>query len=596
MKHKLVARLLLISLPFLLSGNILAQIAVQSKKFSWQNPIKSGIDKGGLRDCQIIFDNGKWYMTGTSAPHWGDGTGNPGVVLYESDNLTNWIKIDTIVKNPGKAKWYYQRFWAPEIAKINGKYYCTFNCKNDYLNVPQSFGIAVADNITGPYNVLSEDNPVSAGNDANLFKDDDGKVYATWCGGANINRMTIAEIDLESGELKEEGTLIFEGTPGEWDAAGVEGACLFKLNGKYHMTYSSWTRGYEVGLATADNIKGPWIKSSINPFFGSQTKNKWADAVETDFSDIGHNHIFTGPDGELWLCCHGQLHDDDGPWLYITPIGMEKNGFPNHIIPSKKPQSILLPVHIPALHANTDNQWNGKYVGILGDSMSDPGMPVTTNRYYDYLADLIGIRTFPYAISGFQWKDLLGQAKKMKQEHSEDLDAILIWAGTNDFNASRPIGDFFTESWEVVNVNGKSEKRKKRTWVLDDTTFSGSLNTVLSYLKSNFPTQQIIILTPIHRSFARFGKNNVQPSEEYANAEGLYIDDYVRAIKRAGEIWSIPVIDLYSISGIYPLDKSHDCYIADPLTDRLHPNDEGHYRLARTLQTQLLSLPSTFKK
>lgn len=519
MKHKLVARLLLISLPFLLSGNILAQIAVQSKKFSWQNPIKSGIDKGGLRDCQIIFDNGKWYMTGTSAPHWGDGTGNPGVVLYESDNLTNWIKIDTIVKNPGKSKWYYQRFWAPEIAKINGKYYCTFNCKNDYLNVPQSFGIAVADNITGPYNVLSEDNPVSAGNDANLFKDDDGKVYATWCGGADINRMTIAEIDLESRKLKEEGTLIFEGTPGEWDAAGVEGACLFKLNGKYHMTYSSWTRGYEVGLATADNI-----------------------------------------------------------------------------IPSKEPQSILLPVHIPALHANTDNQWDGKYVGILGDSMSDPGMPVTTNRYYNYLADLIGIRTFPYAISGFQWKDLLGQAKKMKQEHSEDLDAILIWAGTNDFNASRPIGDFFTESWEVVNVNGKSEKRKKRTWVLDDTTFSGSLNTVLSYLKSNFPTQQIIILTPIHRSFARFGKNNVQPSEEYANAEGLYIDDYVRAIKRAGEIWSIPVIDLYSISGIYPLDKSHDCYIADPLTDRLHPNDEGHYRLARTLQTQLLSLPSTFKK
>lgn len=254
------------------------------------------------------------------------------------------------------------------------------------------------------------------------------------------------------------------------------------------------------------------------------------------------------------------------------------------------------PVLVPASHVSSDNQWTGKKVGILGDSMSDPGMPVTTKRYYNYLDELIGIKTFPYATSGFQWKDLHGKAEKIKQEHPEDIDAILIWAGTNDFNASRPIGDFFSESEENVNVNGKIEKRKKRTLVLDEATFSGSINSVLSYIKSNFPTQQIIILTPIHRAFARFGDNNVQPSEEYANAEGLYIDDYVSAIKRAGEIWSVPVIDLYSISGIYPLDKSHDCYIADPQTDRLHPNDEGHYRLARTLQAQLLSLPSTFQQ
>ena len=256
--------------------------------------------------------------------------------------------------------------------------------------------------------------------------------------------------------------------------------------------------------------------------------------------------------------------------------------------------SASTPVEVPSADMTRHTPWEGKKVGILGDSMSDPGMGVTSKRFYNYLADLMGIDPYPYATSGFQWKDLLGKAERMKSEHPDDLDAILIWAGTNDFNASRPIGSFFTERAEDVNVNGRMEKRKKRSHVLDEATFAGSINLVLSYLKSNFPDKQIIILTPIHRAFARFGDNNVQPSEEYANAEGLYIDDYVDALKRAGEIWSVPVIDLYSLSGLYPLYEGHNRYIADPDTDRLHPNDEGHYRLARTLQTQLMSLPPSF--
>ncbi len=49
----------------------------------------------------------------------------------------------------------------------------------------------------------------------------------------------------------------------------------------------------------------------------------------------------------------------------------------------------------------------------------------------------------------------------------------------------------------------------------------------MAYLKKNFPRQQIIIMTPIHRSFARFGDNNIQPDEYFSNGQGLYIDAYV---------------------------------------------------------------------
>ena len=83
----------------------------------------------------------------------------------------------------------------------------------------------------------------------------------------------------------------------------------------------------------------------------------------------------------------------------------------------------------------------------------------------------------------------------------------------------------------------------------DDRTFRGRINCVLSYLKTNYPTKQIILLTPIHRGYAKFGDNNIQPDESYPNGIGLYVDEYVKAIKEAANVWAVPVIDLNSISG-----------------------------------------------
>lgn len=244
--------------------------------------------------------------------------------------------------------------------------------------------------------------------------------------------------------------------------------------------------------------------------------------------------------------------------------------------------------------AATATQWQGKKVGILGDSMSAPTDNPERKRFYSYLADSLGIEPLVYAVSGYQWKDLAGLARQMRSDHGDDIDAIMIWAGTNDYNASRPIGEFFTESTKEVNVNGNTVPRKHRTHVMADSTFCGSINMIMSYLKEYYPTKQIIILTPVHRGFARFGSDNIQPDESYANGQGLYIDDYVATLRRAGEVWSVPVIDLFTISGYYPSIDSNSRYVQNPETDRLHPNKNGHSRLAQTLQYQLISLPATF--
>jgi len=240
------------------------------------------------------------------------------------------------------------------------------------------------------------------------------------------------------------------------------------------------------------------------------------------------------------------------------------------------------------------SQWNGKRVAYLGDSMTQPSKNGTNKIYWEYLSEWLEIKPFVYGISGHQWSDFYKQAVKLYEEKGTDLDAIFIFAGTNDYNHGIPMGSFFSETIKNTNHNGKEVTRKYRVIIENDTTFCGRVNKALAFLKANFPKQQIIILTPIHRGFAKFSDTNVQPDENFANGKGLYLDDYVATLKQAASIWALPLIDLHSVSGLYPLADSQAQYFNNANTDRLHPNAKGNYRLALTIFHQLQSLPSTF--
>lgn len=344
----------------------MAKEIMENPVFTYQNPIRSGIDPKGLRDCQILRDNGMWYLTGTAFPHWErqetNGKLNAGVPLYKSYNLKDWEFIKYIVERPDSTKWYYRRFWAPEVHKINGKYYATFNCSNPSAGYKgQHIGYAVADKIEGPYKVVTEDKPLANGNDLTLFQDEDGKVWAFWNRGREFG-IGYAQIDLEKGKFLTEPTTAI--TPGkvkfeydkdkkpvsepgydgrpipkvkkyyDWDSIGIEGAYVIKENGKYYLFYSSWTRGYEIGYATADKVTGPWKKNKDNPFYGAMSKAackkngfKWEGNENSPFNQVGHNEIFKGPDGRYWISCHGITNDaPEKPSLVIDPIWFEKDG------------------------------------------------------------------------------------------------------------------------------------------------------------------------------------------------------------------------------------------------------------------------------
>jgi beta-xylosidase len=304
--------------------------------FRYTNPITRE-PALAMRDHQIIKVGDTWYMTGTTPPFW---TGrNPGVRLFSSPDLLHW-KFENWLIDGSKLPddcYYNGRFWAPEIHRAHGRFFLTVNSghKGQDDRYMQNHGIVlfVAAQITGPYELVTTGGPIGRGfkNDATLFTDHDGQSYL-YCSGGGLWQ---ARIDLATGRLIDADDLQKiigprdTGNP-EWMIGGIEGPFVIRRQDTYFMLFSSWTRGYEVGVLTAATPLGPWRLSANSPIMSTRKRRyrqkqmqeggydhlQFADTVDP-FVETGHCAVFEGLDGRDWLCCHyfpeGRQPIDDGP-------------------------------------------------------------------------------------------------------------------------------------------------------------------------------------------------------------------------------------------------------------------------------------------
>lgn len=289
--------------------------------FRYTNPITRDSTLS-MRDHCIIKVGEKWYCTGTSNPVW-EGH-NPGVRLLVSDDLIHW-KMHSWLIDAGKLPAdcpYDGRFWAPEIHFIKGKYWLTVNSGKVTAEDPKgmkthSVWLFTADQVTGPFKLVNGPLTPQYNNDATLFEDEDGQTYL-YCSG---NGLFQAKIDLKTGKLTTPIEKFLDklqpGYP-DWITGGIEGPFVIKRDGTYFMFFSTWTRGYEVGLLKSKSPLGPWELALPEPIFGTKkrehrpelkfSKIKFQDS-EDPYCETGHNALFIGPDGQLWSSCHYLMYE-----------------------------------------------------------------------------------------------------------------------------------------------------------------------------------------------------------------------------------------------------------------------------------------------
>lgn len=276
---------------------------------TYSNPLK--LDTG-LADPDVIKVDGKYYLYGTSHTR--------GFDVYVSEDLVNWTNKGLAFDDPRRGA------WAPEVwhnKRGDGKFYLYYT--DNLPNVPvaplaKQIGVAVADSPLGPF--ADKHALESESIDAELFQDDDGKLYLYYVkltGGFKIMAQEMSDPLTKKGEPVK---VIHPTEP--WEKASgevTEGPLILKRNGTYYMMYSGSGADspvYAIGYATSKSPMGPFVKYAGNPIVKRTDK----------IFGPGHHAVIEGPDNKLWLVYHQKKYDNIGwsRFLAIDPLWFDDKG------------------------------------------------------------------------------------------------------------------------------------------------------------------------------------------------------------------------------------------------------------------------------
>lgn len=210
------------------------------------------------------------------------------------------------------------------------------------------------------------------------------------------------------------------------------------------------------------------------------------------------------------------------------------------------------------------NKFSNKKLLAIGDSIVWGAGSASGNKsWLAYLPDLLGLSTtFNYGVIGNQicnmYDRLISDTQLQADANSSDI--IILSGGMNDFRHNVPIGT-----------------------MTDRTTasFYGRLHLIIKELITRYPTKAIFTLAPINMGQI----NNADAptvvlnstGDSVINGNGNMPLDIANAMKNVSQFYSLPCLDLYANSGIYPFSGQGTLY----MNDLLHPNDAGYqYKLA----------------
>ena len=214
----------------------------------------------------------------------------------------------------------------------------------------------------------------------------------------------------------------------------------------------------------------------------------------------------------------------------------------------------------------------GKKIAFLGDSITEGhGVSAPEHYFCNLLKETYQLeKALNYGIGGTRIaKQLQASGNPVwdndfvtrVDDMDPDVDIVVVFGGTNDFgHGDAPLGT----KYDRTNY-----------------TFYGACHLLMEKLIAKYPEATIVFMTPLHRCNEDNFRGDGGKAQDVAP-----LSTYVEIIKEVMTYESIPVLDLFAVSGIQPkVEVLREKYCPDGL----HPNDAGHVlianRLAGFLQT-----------
>lgn len=312
---------------------------------TFRNPI---LNSGA--DPWVIKDGNEYFVTFT--------TGN-NITLMRTNKMSDLKNASQkVIWIPPAIGLNSRDLWAPELHKINGKWYIYY-AASDGNNVNHRMWVlenASTDPFTGvwqdkgeihlPENKWAIDGTTFEINGKNYF------IWSGWEGDVDVRQdIYIAEMDTPYSVVGNRKAIVIPTSSWEINNTNpkvTEGPQFLLKNGKVFIFYSAgacWTDGYSIGAIWMDSTSNPmelasWQRLGNNPLFVSNTTG--------NAFGPGHNSFFKSLDGSQdWILYHANPQPGQGCGanrsMRMQQISWNNNGFPVLGIPESLSKDIVKP-------------------------------------------------------------------------------------------------------------------------------------------------------------------------------------------------------------------------------------------------------------
>lgn len=301
-------------------------------------------------DPWVFKDGDEYFMTYTTGFN---------ITILRTDKMSELNNATKkVIWTPPASGFNSKEIWAPEIHKINGKWYVYYaasdgNNDNHRMWVLEN---ASADPFQGAWvdkgEIMLPDNKWAIDGSPFEWNGTYYFIWSGWEGDTNVQQNIYISKLTDPWTADGERVCLVKPTEA-WETNGTfptvtEGPQFLQRDGKLFIFYSAgacWTDGYSIGLIWTDqnsDILDPnvWQKSVDNPLFVSNTTG--------NAFGPGHNSFFKSPDGtEDWILYHANPVSGQGCGdsrsVRLQKFTWDTNGFPVLGMPEALNIDILKP-------------------------------------------------------------------------------------------------------------------------------------------------------------------------------------------------------------------------------------------------------------